>query len=566
MYTRTLVSTILIGLAVGASKAQPLTLAQFLPKKQLVATSVKGLIKPDRQLDSLTLATTLTQLATQGGGVLIFDKGTYYINHDVILPDGVVLRGALPLSRTKAGVAVPVTQFEFPRFDAGASATPTSVADFKTAQPKRIYTPRATQKVGLLYLSINRAVVDLADVVRGGNVKHGQVWLQGLTLNNGLTLDPAVPSAYQRQHDHGWQRWGRRDVPNLAVGVQTFCQITDCRINTEPTDGYVQNSYMTNDGMLFDGTQARLLVTDHPAIAVYTAAPTRKSTLRISTNQVATAATAQSILIDGQPIRGVQNQLTQLPNGNWTADGLQALDKRYEVLYTDQYPSEAGGYVHATGDTLRYRLIQPKRMEPSQTYPVILYLHDYFEAGNDNRLQLRQFVWQLVDPAVQAKYPCFVVAPQLPATEGNWRSEAFSSLTWPLESSMQLIDSLARQYPIDRSRIYVVGTNMGGEGAYALATWYPDQLAAIVPVSTAYRLSQFSAQEAAKVPTWQVFGERDEWFGSFTRQLMRSYYRLVDRPSHFSEIKQRGHRCWNTLLAEEPTLLPWLFSQRKQKQ
>lgn len=541
----------------------PLSLNRFLPTRTVKAETIAGLIHADRWVDSLTWSKTVDQLSRQGGGVLTFGAGTYYFGYDLLLPDGVIIKGETPTKRLKNGRLVLSTEFAFPRFEGSAAPTPRFVQDFKASQLKRIYTARNAHKIGLLYVTINRAVLDLANVLQKERTEHRQVWLQGITLNNSMALDPAVPSAFQKKKDHGWQRWGRRDVASITVGVGHFCHISDCVINGTVTDEYVQNNYLTDDGMLFDGTQARLLYTDHPGIALYTT-NVNKSILDVAGNVITTASTAHPILLNGSPAFSRHNRWQKVVNQNWVSDGIQATDQRYNLLYTSQYPSEAHTYTHDTGDTLPYRFIKPDYLKPQEKYPVVLYLHDYFEAGNDNRQQLRQFVWQLVQPNVRANYPCFIVAPQLPATEGNWRSEAFSSITWPLQASMNLLDSLARQYPIDLGRVYVVGINMGGEGVYSLATWYPNQIAAALPISTSYRLTQFSAQEAAKVPAWIVFGDSDEWFGSFTKQMMKTYYRLAGTKYHYTSVKNAGHRCWNQLLSEEPALLPWLFSQRKQ--
>ncbi len=74
--------------------------------------------------------------------------------------------------------------------------------------------------------------------------------------------------------------------------------------------------------------------------------------------------------------------------------------------------------------TLPYGLFRPRNLDPAKKYPLVLFLHGAGERGWDNKRQLRDIApWTAA--AVQAKYPCFIVAPQCP----NWR-EVFQVYGW----------------------------------------------------------------------------------------------------------------------------------------
>src|SRR5262245_5149353 len=81
---------------------------------------------------------------------------------------------------------------------------------------------------------------------------------------------------------------------------------------------------------------------------------------------------------------------------------------------------EARWYSDGT-NTIPYRLFVPADYDPKQSYPLVLFLHGAGERGTDNRRQLTGQTAPLVfvRPENQAKYPCFMLAPQCPPG-GRW--------------------------------------------------------------------------------------------------------------------------------------------------
>lgn len=70
---------------------------------------------------------------------------------------------------------------------------------------------------------------------------------------------------------------------------------------------------------------------------------------------------------------------------------------------------------HSAAGALHYRLLKPTKLDPSTSYPLVLFLHGAGERGGDNRSQLRHVVGVFAEEANRTNYPCFVVAPQCPA-------------------------------------------------------------------------------------------------------------------------------------------------------
>lgn len=73
-----------------------------------------------------------------------------------------------------------------------------------------------------------------------------------------------------------------------------------------------------------------------------------------------------------------------------------------------------------------------------------------------------------------------------------------------------LIDTLAREYPIDPRRIYVMGHSNGGFMAYRMACDHADRVAAVVSVAGAMHADRADCTPAAPVSVLQVHGTDDE--------------------------------------------------------
>lgn len=117
------------------------------------------------------------------------------------------------------------------------------------------------------------------------------------------------------------------------------------------------------------------------------------------------------------------------------------------------------GFTTNSGNQLTYHLYAPERVIRGQNYPVVLFMHDAGSCSQDAEATLMQgtgaTVWALESDF--GRRPCFVVAPHYPTVCANDDFE----VTWEADATVELIESLCEQYPIDRKRIYATGQSMG---------------------------------------------------------------------------------------------------------
>jgi predicted peptidase len=88
-----------------------------------------------------------------------------------------------------------------------------------------------------------------------------------------------------------------------------------------------------------------------------------------------------------------------------------------------------------------------------------------------------------------------------------------------MQMTGELISVLAKQYPIDRSRIYVMGFSMGASGVWDLITRQPGTFAAAVAVSG--YTEPWKARRLRRMPIWVFHGAWDTWVPvSESRQMV----------------------------------------------
>lgn len=249
---------------------------------------------------------------------------------------------------------------------------------------------------------------------------------------------------------------------------------------------------------------------------------------------------------------------------------------------------------------LRYQLYAPENIQEGERYPLILFFHGVDERGVDNQKQLTtaSMIPHYFTGDNPEQYPCFILAPQCPPgqmwTIANGEHNAASSdfrmdqypITRGLSLTMQVLEEVCKQYPVDRDRLYVTGISMGGYAVWDLITRYPDVFAAAVPICGGCDSTR--AAEIASIPIRCYHGARDRTINpDGSRNMFDAMmalgtpavkYRVaadgsiggvqtnLDDPSQatylYYEYAALEHACWDQAYGD-PAWLAWLFAQTK---
>jgi len=223
-------------------------------------------------------------------------------------------------------------------------------------------------------------------------------------------------------------------------------------------------------------------------------------------------------------------------------------------------------YRNAYGDELPYQVLVPKGYDAARQYPLILFLHGAGERGSDNEAQLHHS--EVLQLALDPQDPCFLVAPQCPAGDswvpflvgGRPTSREPGAPTKPMQLTIELLEQLAGEFNLDRSRWYVTGLSMGGFGTFDLLLRKPDWFAAGVPICGGMDVSR--AKEIAHIPLWIFHGADDRVVSpELSRKAIKALQDAGAQP-RYTEYHGVGHNVWSRAYCE-PELRGWLLSQRR---
>ena len=222
----------------------------------------------------------------------------------------------------------------------------------------------------------------------------------------------------------------------------------------------------------------------------------------------------------------------------------------------------AGSYRSSSGETMRYRLFVPRDYDPARKYPIVLWLHGAAGRGADNVSQLAggnfpgSHIW--TKPEIGQKYHPFVLAPQVDLTKG-WARPHTNTPPVAIRLALEVLDEVETKYSIDRSREYVVGQSMGGEGVWAALSIAPQRFAAAI-VLCGYGDADMIPR-LAKIPVWIFQGEEDPLVPVARMREWVKQLREAGGTPKFTEYPSIGHNAWD-LAFTEPDLAAWLFAHR----
>ncbi|NTW33825.1 MAG: prolyl oligopeptidase family serine peptidase [Bacteroidetes bacterium] len=223
-----------------------------------------------------------------------------------------------------------------------------------------------------------------------------------------------------------------------------------------------------------------------------------------------------------------------------------------------------------SGDTLFYRMMKPKKNNPSKKYPLVLFLHGAGERGNDNNSQLANGVNNFASSQIRETYPCYMIVPQCAKNyrwvEVPWNLSSHVQPEKPsvyLEQTIKLLDSLIKKLNIDTNRIYITGLSMGGFGTWDAICRYPWKFAAAVPICGGGDTAK--AASIKNIPIWAFHGGKDKVvMVSRSRDMIAAIKKAGGNPI-YTEYPETGHDAY-TKTYKSIDLYKWLFSQTKSKQ
>jgi predicted peptidase len=229
----------------------------------------------------------------------------------------------------------------------------------------------------------------------------------------------------------------------------------------------------------------------------------------------------------------------------------------------EEPPFRKKTFTEKDGAKMPYRLFIPPHYDSAKKYPLILWFHGGSGRGSNNESQISAgnekgtHLW--TTPENQAAFPAFVLAPQCPQNE-NWSDPELNQVAAPLQSALNILALIQKDYPIDPDRVYLAGQSMGGLAVWALLQKYPEQWAGAIVVASYDNFTNVRA--LTRVPLWIFQGEDDSTVPVETVREMVKQLKKAGGSPRYSEFRNTGHDVWNQAFAD-PQLVPWLSAQKR---
>ena len=246
----------------------------------------------------------------------------------------------------------------------------------------------------------------------------------------------------------------------------------------------------------------------------------------------------------------------------------QALISAFRTA-SEKIPEKFEARTHKSDWTMPYRLFRPNA---TGRLPLVVYLHGGGGLGSDNEKQMGlgnifgTRVWAL--PENQKEFPCYVVVPQTdrgwvrygPPAAADSESPVIPGLGDGARVAFELIDELAKEFPIEKQRIYLTGQSMGGSGAWHMIAQRPKFFAAAVICCGSVALD--SAAAAVSTPLWNFHGDADDTVPvKLSRDRIAALRKAGGHPLS-TEYAGVGHNVWQWAYTE-PSVVRWMFSKRR---
>jgi pimeloyl-ACP methyl ester carboxylesterase len=197
-----------------------------------------------------------------------------------------------------------------------------------------------------------------------------------------------------------------------------------------------------------------------------------------------------------------------------------------------------------------YLLYLPTGIE-SRSWPLIVYLHGRSLSGDNLSLLTR---YGLPDRLQDDEgFPFLVVAPQVPAGQSWTDTERLTAL----------VRDVADRYPVDRTRIYLIGYSMGAGGVWREAVAHPDLFAAVSPAAAwTPEPSEEIAEALEDLPIRIYHGTADEAAPFARAEAMAEALERAGVDVTFSVFQGADHGEL-THIYKEDELYGWLLDHQR---
>lgn len=209
---------------------------------------------------------------------------------------------------------------------------------------------------------------------------------------------------------------------------------------------------------------------------------------------------------------------------------------------------------------IRYRLFVPDDLKPPKKYPMIVWLHGLGDGGDENAIQLNHLdSLVFIKPWTRGKFPFFFLAVECPLGNRSWTTSSPQADDM-VNVVLAAMDKTIREYPVDTSRISVVGLSGGGTGCWELAMRAPERFCALAPMASGGG-DIARIKRLVGIPVWAFHCTKDRRTAVDGDRKMVAALKAAGGQACLTEFDSYEHNCW-TAAFQDYGILNWLLSQQ----
>ncbi|MBE6729151.1 MAG: hypothetical protein E7568_02820 [Ruminococcaceae bacterium] len=182
--------------------------------------------------------------------------------------------------------------------------------------------------------------------------------------------------------------------------------------------------------------------------------------------------------------------------------------------------------------------------------PLIVYLHGAGERGENFTHLERHAIPRLLKEGKE--YEAVILTPQCPA-----------QFVWDnvVTNVKEIIDSVVLEYGIEKDRISITGSSMGGFGTWMMGVTYNNFFAGIAPVaggSMSWRM-----QNLKTTPVYALHGDKDTLVPPIYSELCVNAVNANGGNAKLELLLNLGHNDGINFAYEHTDIIDWLLMQRR---
>jgi len=236
---------------------------------------------------------------------------------------------------------------------------------------------------------------------------------------------------------------------------------------------------------------------------------------------------------------------------------LRALESGKDPLFGSVGEHARHYYFAEAGEIMPYRVYVPSRYDGKSRLPMVVVLHG---GGADQDTYFKRRGEILVKEA--EKHGFIVVTPLGFRPTGGWGRTAPPAGTGaPVDrgrlrtaelsekDALNVIELVASEYDVDRTRMYLMGNSMGGGGTWHLGAKYAERWAAIAPGASPSVGEGFPVERLKGMPILYTHGDQDATVPVEGARKMMQWLKQQGFDIPYAEIKGGTHdwAVWQNL-------------------